>query len=263
MEPGGAGALAHGGKAGALELTGAVAVFGATSGIARCVIEALLKRGEAVVLIGRSLPALEALAADLEVAAGRRPPVFAWDALDFAGHGARFAALRGAHALKGLVMAAGVLFPQAECEADPAKALLTYQSNLVGPALVMDLFAAHFRERAGGFICGISSVAGDRGRGKVLAYAASKAGLSAYLDGLRHRLAGTGVLVQTVKPGFVRTRMTAGQASPLVAAPERVGADIVAALDRRQATVYTPWFWRHIMGIIRLIPEPLFRRLKF
>jgi decaprenylphospho-beta-D-erythro-pentofuranosid-2-ulose 2-reductase len=106
-------------------------------------------------------------------------------------------------------------------------------------------------------------VAGDRGRGKVLAYAASKAGLTAYLAGLRHRLAGTGVLVQTIKPGFVRTRMTLGLKSGLTAEPERVARDIAVALRLRREVIYTPWFWKWIMLIIKAIPSPIFRRLKF
>lgn len=244
--------------------SGAIAVFGATSGIARAVTEMLLSRGETVVLVGRSREALEAQARDLEVIAGKgSPPIFTWDVIDFANHRERFGALVAAHALKGLFMAAGVLFPQDECEADPEKARLTFDANLTGPALVMDLFAAHFKAKGAGFISAVSSVAGERGRGKVLTYAAAKAGLTAYLSGLRHRLGGSGVFVQTVKPGFVRTRMTAGMKSPLMAEPERAARDIVSAIEARREIVYTPFFWKHIMMIIRALPAPIFRRMKF
>jgi short-subunit dehydrogenase len=159
-------------------------------------------------------------------------------------------------------MAAGVLFPQDECDRDPEKTRLTFETNLTGPAVILDLFAGHFKREGAGFISCVSSVAGERGRGKVLAYAASKAGLTAYLAGLRHRLAGTGVFVQTVKPGFVRTRMTAGVRSALMAEPERTARDIVTALRDRREILYTPWIWKWIMLIIRSIPAPIFRRLK-
>lgn len=248
---------------------GAIAVFGATSGIARPVADLWAARGESLILIGRDGAALEAMASDLERAHGRRPAVAEWDVLDFRGHADRFRALAEAHAgagngagLQGIFFAAGAQFPQDECDADPDKTRLVFDTNLTGPAIVLDLFAGHFRRQGRGWISCVSSVAGDRGRGKVLAYGASKAGLSAYLDGLRFRLTGAGVFVQTIKPGFVRTRMTAGVKSALMAEPEPVARAIVSALDRRRETVYVPGMWRWIMLVIRWIPAPVFRRMK-
>jgi decaprenylphospho-beta-D-erythro-pentofuranosid-2-ulose 2-reductase len=244
-------------------------VFGATSGIARPVAELLAARGESLILIGRDEAALEAMASELERAHGRRPEVAVWDVLDFQGHADRFRALAAAHGggegragLQGIFFAAGVQFPQDECDVDPEKTRLIFETNLTGPAIVLDLFAGHFRRQGRGWISCISSVAGDRGRGKVLAYGASKAGLSAYLDGLRFRLTGTGVFVQTIKPGFVRTRLTAGMKSALMAEPEPVARAIVSALDRRRETAYVPGMWKWIMLIIRCIPAPIFRRMK-
>lgn len=242
--------------------SGSIAVFGATSGIARAVADRLAEEGETLVLIGRDGKSLEAMALEFEAKHGRKPPCVVWDVLDFAGHADRFRALAAGHVLKGLFFAAGVLFPQDECDSDPAKTRLTLDTNLTGPAVIMDLFAGHFRARGAGFISCLSSVAGDRGRGKVLAYGASKAGLSAYLAGLRHRLEGAGVFVQTVKPGFVRTRMTEGVESPLMGEPGKVAADIVSALRKRRAVVYTPFFWKYIMAVIKMLPNPVFKRLR-
>jgi short-subunit dehydrogenase len=241
------------------EPAGRVAVFAATSGIARAVAARLRAAGEDLILIGRDAEALRALAREL---GDEGIPQVTWDVLDFGSHAAKFGALAAAHRLSGLFFAAGVLFPQDECERDPAKARLTFDANLTGPALILDLFAARFRAQGYGWISCVSSVAGDRGRGKVLAYGAAKAGLSAYLAGLRHRLAGTGVFVQTVKPGFVRTRMTTHVKSRLMAEPEAVARDIEKALRARREVVYTPGIWRWIMLIIRLIPSPVFRRMK-
>jgi short-subunit dehydrogenase len=256
-------------QAGAGAPGGAIVVFGATSGIARPVADLLAARGGTLVLIGRDAAALAAMASHLERSHGRRPEVVAWDVLDFQGHADRFRALVAAHGgggdragLQGIFFAAGVQFPQDECDADPEKTRLIFETNLTGPAMLLDLFAGHFRRQGHGWISCISSVAGDRGRGKVLAYGASKAGLSAYLDGLRFRLTGTGVFVQTIKPGFVRTRLTEGMKSALMAEPEPVARAIVAALDRRRETAYVPGKWKWIMLIIRLIPAPIFRRMK-
>lgn len=239
-----------------------IAVFGATSGIARAVAERMASEGESLILIGRDPAALEGMARDLEKTSGKRFPVVSWDVTDFTGHAERFRALSEAHELKGVFFAAGVLFPQDECDRDPEKTRLTLETNLTGPAVILDMFAGYFRRKGSGFISCVSSVAGDRGRGKVLAYAASKAGLSAYLAGLRHRLTGTGVFVQTVKPGFVRTRMTEGIKSALMAEPEKVAREITSAIRNRREVIYTPAIWKWIMLIIRNIPNPLFRRMK-
>ena len=236
-------------------------VFAATSGIGRAVAEALLAGGEDLLVTGRSAGDVEALARHLEVTSGRPVPWLAWDVTDFPGHANRFKDLVAGHPVKGLFMAAGVLIPQEECDADPDKTRLTFDANLTGPAAVMGLFAAHFREKGSGFISCVSSVAGDRGRAKITAYAASKAGLSAWLEGLGNRLRGSSVLVQTVKPGYVRTRMTEGVRSPLMASPQKAARDIVRAIGSRRRVVYTPGYWKYIMLIIKAIPAPLFRRL--
>jgi short-subunit dehydrogenase len=109
----------------------------------------------------------------------------------------------------------------------------------------------------------LSSVAGDRGRARNKTYGASKAGLSAWLEGLRASLHGTGVLVQTVKPGPTRTPLTADYKGPaaLVAAPGTVARAVVRGLERGRTTVYAPPYWRFVMGLIRLLPEFLARKV--
>ncbi len=238
-----------------------IVIFSATSGIARAVAEKFQERGEELLLVGRSAGDLQTLARDLEILGGRPVPWFIWNVLDSAGHARRFEELRSTYDVKGLFMAAGVLIPQRECERDPAKTALTFNTNLTGVAEVIEHFAAHFKEKNAGFISCLSSVAGDRGRAGLAAYAASKAGLSAYLEGLSNRLRDTGVFVQTVKPGYVRTPMTEGIRSPLMASPSTVARDIVKAIRCRRRLIYTPFYWRYIMLIIRAMPAPLYRRL--
>jgi short-subunit dehydrogenase len=118
--------------------------------------------------------------------------------------------------------------------------------------------------RGSGTIIGISSVAGERGRASNYVYGAAKAGFTAFLSGLRNRLAAKGVRVITVKPGFVATRMTEGMKLPprLTAQPEEVAAAILAATSRRFDVTYVRPIWWLIMAIIRLIPEPVFKKLK-
>ncbi|MGA9666286.1 MAG: SDR family NAD(P)-dependent oxidoreductase [Gallionella sp.] len=119
------------------------------------------------------------------------------------------------------------------------------------------------RVKRRGFIIGISSVAGDRGRQSNYVYGAAKGALSLYLQGLRNRLYPSGVRVITVKPGFVDTAMTYGLPGMfLVASPQYIGERIVRALESSADVVYLPWFWRYIMLVIKIVPEPIFKRLK-
>jgi decaprenylphospho-beta-D-erythro-pentofuranosid-2-ulose 2-reductase len=136
-------------------------------------------------------------------------------------------------------------------------------TNYTSAVSVLNLAADYLEQRRGGFICGLSSVAGDRGRQSNYLYGSSKAALSTYLQGLRNRLTRARVRVVTVKPGFVDTKMTFGLSGMfLVATPERVAKDISQAIRRGRSVVYTPWFWRPIMLVIRTIPEFIFKRMK-
>jgi short-subunit dehydrogenase len=139
--------------------------------------------------------------------------------------------------------------------------------NLTSVASLAEAFAndlAQSPER--GWIAVISSVAGDRGRQSNYAYGASKAGLSAYLEGLRNRMFRLGVHVLTVKPGLVDTPMIAERIerhSRLVASPEHVARAIDRGIRHRRNVIYTPWYWRIVMAVVRALPEPIFKRLRW
>lgn len=113
------------------------------------------------------------------------------------------------------------------------------------------------------FIAGISSVAGDRGRASNYIYGSAKAGFSAYLSGLRNRLAKCGVNVLTIKPGFVATKMTSGLYLPpkLTVMPEQVANDIFKAQQSKKSILYTKKLWFFIMLIIKHIPEFIFKKM--
>lgn len=162
-----------------------------------------------------------------------------------------------------VVMVVGLLGDQAAAVRDDALAEAIMASNYVGPARFL-LAAARVLRRQGAAIIGISSVAGDRGRGSNLVYGSAKAGFTAFLSGLRNQLAKHGIHVMTVKPGFVATRMTAGMdlPKPLTALPEEVAARVLTAHRRGRNEIYVKPVWRPIMRLIREIPEPLFKRMK-
>ena len=123
--------------------------------------------------------------------------------------------------------------------------------------------AQRFEDKGSGFIIGIGSVAGDRGRQSNYVYGSAKGAFHLFLQGLRNRLSSRGVHVLTVKPGFVDSPMTFGKEGLfLVASPEKVARAILRALKRRRNVIYVPWFWHWIMLIICCIPEFIFKRLK-
>ena len=242
-----------------------VAVFGATSEIASAVARRYAEAGHRLVLVGRDDPALTTMTADLAV---RGAPDTAVLVADFADTAAIPATAQAAFARWGVVdialIAYGTLPDQDETERDVAAAQAGILLNFTSPVLLANELARHFASQGHGALAVISSVAGDRGRGSNHLYGAAKGGLQRYLEGMRHRLNRSGVAVLDIRPGFVSTKMTAhlDRKGPLWATPDQVAADIVRAIARRRAVLYTPWFWRGIMLVVRSIPRPLFHRTK-
>jgi len=244
-----------------------IAIFGTTSGIGRALAAAFAARGARLCLLGRNEDESRRIASDLNVRFGVDARTERFDAEAFDEHAALVGRVieRFGGGLDGAVVCHGAMFDQAEARGRVDLIRRTYDVNLTSAASVLEPIAAHMAERGEGWIAGVSSVAGDRGRQSNYLYGSAKAGLTAYLAGLRNRMHGHGVRVVTVKPGFVDTPMTHGLVdpdSPLVASPERVARDIDRAIRGRRSTVYTPWFWRGVMAIIRNIPEAVFKRLK-
>lgn len=240
-----------------------VLVLGATSAIAQHVIRLLAARGASLFLAGRNPERLEAVRQDATTR-GARAESLALDLDDVSRHEALVeqaaAALGG---LDGVVLAHGVLGDQAECERSYAAAAKVLTTNFSSAASLLTVVANRFEAQRAGTIVAISSVAGDRGRQSNYVYGASKAALSAFLQGMRNRLFRSGVRVVTVKPGFVDTPMTAAvKKNALFASPERVARGILRAVDRGADEVYLPGFWRFIMLGIRSVPEWIFKRLR-
>lgn len=237
-------------------------ILGATSAMARAFARAEAERGAALVLAGRDMAEMKALAVDLEARGASAAEAVKFDARD----PKSFAPiLDKAELAVGRVNAAvfvGSMPSQAEIDAAPTLIDAVIADNFTGPARFLAAFAPLIEARAAGTIVGVSSVAGDRGRLGNYTYGAAKAGFTAYLSGLRNRLTRAGGHVVTVKPGFVDTAMTWGvEGMFLVAQPEKVAKDIVKAVEKKRNVIYTPGFWRLIMTIIRLIPEPIFKKL--
>jgi len=240
-----------------------VLILGATSAIARATAATFAARGDALYLASRDLDELQRSAADLRLRYGVEVCYGLFDAEATVTHEAFLQnVLEEMPNLSGVVLAFGYLGDQ-QAARDFAVGAKVIASNFTGAASILSLCANYFEPLKRGFIIGISSVAGDRGRQSNYVYGAAKGALSLYLQGLRNRLYPSGVRVITVKPGFVDTAMTYGLPGLfLVASPQAIGERIVGALGKSADVVYLPWFWRYIMLIIKHIPEPIFKRMK-
>lgn len=240
----------------------AVLILGAGSDIARAVAQRFAAAGHPLQLAARDAARLDPDRVDIELRHGVTVTLHDFDALEIERHAAFVSALPE---LPGIaVVAVGLLGVQDESERDPAAALRVIRSNFEGPALILAELACRFEARGSGTLVGISSVAGDRGRATNYVYGSAKAGFTAFLSGLRNRLARRGVHVVTVLPGFVATKMTEGLPLParLTAQPDEVAAAIEEAVRQGRDVIYVRPVWRLVMAIIRALPEGLFKKLR-
>jgi decaprenylphospho-beta-D-erythro-pentofuranosid-2-ulose 2-reductase len=242
-------------------------VFGGTTGMGRAVARRLVERGDSVFLLGRNLAELERSAADLKARHPSQPEV-GYAVCDLEQPEGFARALDAADtALAGfdtVVVTAALFATQDALEADIE---LTRRLVTVDYANTV-VFCEHARKRllarGGGRLAVFSSVAGDRGRKPVAIYGSAKAGLSLYLEALDHKFHAAGLSVLCVKPGFVKTGMTAGlKAPPFAGEPEQVARDVVRAMDRRKPVLYTPGMWALVMLVIRWLPRFVMRKIGF
>ena len=238
-----------------------VLILGAKSYIAKAVAREYAEHGYDLYLAARNADELEPFSNDIKVRYDKEARLVEFDALDYESHQAFYEALDPKPL--GVISAIGYLGNQEKAQSDFQEAQKIIDTNYTGCVSILNVIANDYEQQKNGFIVGISSVAGDRGRKSNYIYGSAKAALTTYLSGLRNRLHDANVQVLTVKPGFVNTRMTKGMELPekLTAQPEEVALDIYAAQHKGKDVIYTKWFWRWIMLIIRNIPEFLFKKM--
>ncbi|WP_319823995.1 SDR family oxidoreductase [Thalassovita sp.] len=237
-------------------------ILGARSDIALAVAHRFAKAGYDIQLAARQVEGLEPEKADLEVRYQASVTLHEFDALDIASHGGFVDALPALPDIA--VCAVGFMGDQSDSEHDTSVAARVMRSNFEGPASILAELANRYEARGSGILVGISSVAGERGRATNYVYGSAKAGFSAFLSGLRNRLAKRGVHVLTVLPGFVATKMTEDMELPakLTADPGEVAQSVFKAVQKKRDVIYAKPVWWLIMLIIRNIPERIFKRLR-
>ncbi len=240
-----------------------ILVLGATSGIAEACCRLWAERGDRLYLVGRNAERLQAVAADLRTRGASYVDTAVVDLDNTSTHPAILAhAINSLAGLDIAFVAAGLLGDQARAERNFEEAGQILHTNLVVVASLLTWLANYCAQRHAGTLAVLSSVAGDRGRKSNYVYGASKAGLTAFVDGLRNRIDREGVRVMTIKPGPVRTAMTEGfKDKARFADVKIVAATLVKAIERGADVVYVPGKWRLIMAAVRAIPERWFKKM--
>ncbi len=238
-----------------------VLIIGAKSDIAKATAREYAKNGYDLYLAARNVDELAEFAKDVITRTQRDIRLVELDILDYASHQAFYDNLD--EKPLGVISAIGYLGEQEKAQSDFSEAKKIMDTNYTGVVSLFNIIADDFEKRRSGFMVGISSVAGDRGRKSNYIYGSAKAALTAYLSGLRNRLYDAQVHVLTVKPGFVTTKMTEDMDLPekLTAQPEAVAEDIYKAQQKGKNVLYTKWIWRWVMLIIRNIPEFQFKKM--
>lgn len=237
-------------------------ILGAGSDIGIAIARHFAKaEGAHICLASRNIGVLEKKALDIQIRYQVKASAVRFDAVDCVGHPDFYRNLDPKPDV--VIFTAGYLGNQDLARKDFQEARKIVETNFLGAVSILEIIAADFEAKGRGLIVGVSSVAGERGRQSNYLYGAAKSALTTFLSGLRNRLYPSRVRVISVLPGFVRTRMTAGMKLPemLMVAPEQVAEDVYRAYKTGKDIVYTGWFWRWIMAVIRNIPETVFKRM--
>ena len=242
-----------------------VALLGATQGMGRALARRFAARGDAICLMGRNEAELQRSAEDLKARGGSAVHFLTCDL----GDADRFDELlaEAQERLGGLdavVLSAAAFASQEELESDRDRLAALLDLNFTKSILFCEAARERLLALGGGTLCVFSSVAGERGRKPVVLYGATKAGLSAYLEGLDHKFRADGLRTVCVKPGFVKTGMTAGlKPPPFAGEADGVAKRVLRAIDRGSPVVYAPATWRWIMWVIRSLPRAIMRKISF
>lgn len=236
-------------------------IIGAKSDIAKATAKEFAKHGYDLYLAARQVDELASFAKDITVRTERVAKLIEWDVCQHDNQQSLY------HQLEekplGVLVAVGYLGNQEEAQVDFTEAQRIMDTNYVSTVHLLNMIADDFARRQCGFIIGISSVAGERGRKSNYLYGSAKSALSTYLSGLRNRLYSENVQVLTIKPGFVATKMTANMdlPAPLTTQPEVVAKAIYHAQHKGKDVIYSKPIWRWIMWAIKMIPEWQFKKM--
>jgi len=238
-----------------------VLILGANSDVGyACAKQFAQYEKASILLASRSMTSLEEKRKDLSIRYGTPVQTASFDICQYDTHDSFYKTIDPKP--DAVVLTSGYLGNQQIAQQNFYEAKKIFETNFLGAISILEIISQDFEDRGHGTIIGIGSVAGERGRKSNYHYGAAKGALAIYLSGIRNRLAGKGINVITVLPGFIDTKMTAHLDLPefLTATPEKVAEDIFRAFKNGKSRIYSRWYWRYIMMVIKAMPEMIFKR---
>lgn len=240
-------------------------IVGASTGLGRALATRFAAAGHDLVIVSSDIRDISATAADLRIRYGRRVIPIAADITDSEPY---LASLQRAVAelgeLNGVLLPVGAVRDDDDGQLDAATAEWVVRVNFSAVAATVAALLPHLQARGHGTITGFGSIAAARGRSTNIIYAAAKRGLASFFESLRHKCAGTGVVVQFYVLGYLDTALAYGRPTPVPpASPAGLSARVLHNLGRDVGVVYYPRHWRWLTAVVRLLPWTLFRRLRF
>mgnify|MGYP001607894843 CR=1 FL=1 len=241
---------------------GNVIIVGATAAIGKAVVREFARQGYGVVCCGRDIEEVRKVAADALLR--YRVPVasYPFDALRLEQHERLFRTLaREQRDVVGMLVVHGYLDDCDSVDMSLAGLRKTVDVNYTSVVTATMGFVRWFRSE-GNFVAVVGSVAGERGKKRNMVYSSAKSAVSTYLDGLR--LALPEITVVEVRPGFIDTPMTYGnlpRVAFFVGTRETVARDVFSGILRKKKVVYTPFYWRYILFVLRNLPRVMYDRL--
>jgi decaprenylphospho-beta-D-erythro-pentofuranosid-2-ulose 2-reductase len=242
-----------------------ILIIGANSAIAKSCARLYAKKGCHLYLVGRNIQQLDLQKEDLRVRGASQIETTLLNVDDISAHEKIIADAKASLGSIDLVLIChGVLPDQERCEQDFTYAMEQFHTNTISSLSLLHILARTMAAQGSGTIAVITSVAGDRGRQSNYHYGASKGTLSLFLEGLRGSLLKNNVLVVDIKPGFVASPMTEHiSKGALWSSPDKIAICMTRGIAKGRTTIYAPGYWRLIMLVVKLIPEFIFKRLKF
>lgn len=238
---------------------------GASGGLGEGMARGFARRGHSLALAARRADRLETLAEELRRAGAGKVVVCTLDVTDF--DAVPRVMGEAAEALGGLdivIANSGIAeaSPVGRGSFDAAKRVI--DTNLLGAMATVDAAVEIFRRSGRGHVVGISSVAAVRGLPTQGAYSASKAGLSRYLEAVRAEVAGRGIRVTDLAPGFIDTELNRAMPNrPFVVSAEKGTEVMVDMIEREVEFRYVPVMpWTLLAQVLKILPARLLARTR-
>ncbi len=234
--------------------------IGASSDLAIATEEEFAKNGFELFLIARNKERLEEIANHINVISSRKPSTYVCDLRDYDTLEKIMDEIFSQNVIDVVLIFQGYLPKDVY---NKEEIINTIEVNYTSCVMSANFAIKHFLKQSHGMLIGVSSVAGDRARPSNSLYGSTKAGFSFYLEGLRYCMASKTIHVMTVKPGFIKTKMTKDISFPsfLAGEKESVAKDIYEAMLKKKDVLYTPSFYEFIVKALKLVPSVLMKKL--